>query len=107
MAWESDESAKLLVADALYNTTLSDMETCYKMLDREVLRSLQLTANKSDIEAEVTAKVRRLGERIWEVPISYAGREAYEGKEISWRDGFPALWTLLKCRVIPMSRVSR
>jgi glycosyltransferase involved in cell wall biosynthesis len=96
-----------LVTNVLYNTTLSDMETCYKMIDRSTLDSLRLTANRFDIEAEVTAKVLRLGERIWEVPISYAGRETHEGKKISWLDGFPALWTLVKCRLIPMSQVIR
>jgi glycosyltransferase involved in cell wall biosynthesis len=96
-----------LVTNVLYNTTLSDMETCYKMIDRSTLDSLRLTANRFDIEAEVTAKVLRLGERIWEVPISYAGRETHEGKKISWLDGFPALWTLVKCRLLPMSQVIR
>jgi hypothetical protein len=67
----------------------------------------RLTANRFDIEAEVTAKVPRLGERIWEVPISYAGRETHEGKKISWLDGFPALWTLVKCRLLLMSQVIR
>jgi glycosyltransferase involved in cell wall biosynthesis len=95
-----------LVTNVLYNTTLSDMETCYKMIDADVLQSLRLTANQFDIEPEITAKVLRFGERIWEVPISYAGREAHEGKKISWRDGFPALWTLIRCRVIPRHRVA-
>jgi len=95
-----------LVTNVLYNTTISDMETCYKMIDADVLKSLRLTANQFDIEPEITAKVLRFGERIWEVPISYAGREAQEGKKISWRDGFPALWTLIRCRVIPRHRVA-
>ncbi len=96
-----------LITNILYNTTLSDMETCYKMFDADLLRSLRLTANRFDIEPQMTAKVLRTGERIWEVPISYAGREIHEGKKISWRDGFPALWTLLRVRLLPKSRIYR
>jgi glycosyltransferase involved in cell wall biosynthesis len=96
-----------LVTNVLYNTTLSDMETCYKMMDAEVVRSIRLTANGFDIEPEITAKVLRLGERIWEVPISYAGRELDEGKKISWRDGLPALWTLIKVRFSPRRSIHR
>ena len=87
-----------LVTNILYNTTISDMETCYKMVDAELLKSLSLKANKFDIEPEITAKLLRLGNRIYEVPIRYAGREIDEGKKISWRDGFPALWTLVRLR---------
>jgi glycosyltransferase involved in cell wall biosynthesis len=88
-----------LVTNVLYNTTLSDMETCYKLIARSVLEPLQLTANRFDIEPEITAKILRRGVRIYEVPISYAGREFDEGKKISWRDGFAALWMLIKCRI--------
>ena len=94
-----------LVTNVLYNTTLSDMETCYKMIDGDLVRSLHLTANRFDIEPQVTAKILRTGQRIWEVPISYAGREIDEGKKISWRDGFPALWTLIRVRFLPRSRI--
>ena len=90
-----------LVTNALYNTTLSDMETCYKVFDRQVLDGITLTSNRFGFEPEVTAKVLRTGERIYEVPISYTGREFHEGKKITWRDGFVALWTLLRCRVTP------
>jgi glycosyltransferase involved in cell wall biosynthesis len=88
-----------LVTNVLYNTTLSDMETCYKLIAREVLEELDLRADHFDIEPEITAKILKRGIRIYEVPISYAGREFHEGKKISWRDGFAALWMLLKCRV--------
>jgi glycosyltransferase involved in cell wall biosynthesis len=88
-----------LVTNVLYNTTLSDMETCYKLIARSVLESLDLRAEHFDIEPEITAKVLRRHIRIYEVPISYTGREFDEGKKISWRDGFAALWMLLKCRV--------
>jgi glycosyltransferase involved in cell wall biosynthesis len=88
-----------LVTNVLYNTTLSDMETCYKLIAREVLEDLDLRADHFDIEPEITAKILRRHIRIYEVPISYAGREFDEGKKISWRDGFGALWMLIKCRV--------
>lgn len=94
-----------LVTNVLYNTTVSDMETCYKMMDATVLKSLKLRVNKFDIEPEVTAKLLRAGHRIYEVPIRYAGREVDEGKKISWRDGIPALWTLLWLRFVPQSSV--
>ncbi|MGH9005940.1 MAG: glycosyltransferase family 2 protein [Acidimicrobiia bacterium] len=88
-----------LVTNVLYDTTLSDMETGYKLFDRSVLDGITLTSDRFGFEPEVTAKVLRSGERIYEVPISYTGREIHEGKKITWRDGFTALWTLLRCRV--------
>ncbi|HEU5302218.1 MAG TPA: glycosyltransferase family 2 protein [Acidimicrobiia bacterium] len=89
-----------LVTNVLYNTTLSDMETCYKLFDRRVLDGLTLRAERFDFEPEVTAKILRQRIRIYEVPISYAGREIDEGKKITWRDGFTALWTLIKYRFV-------
>jgi glycosyltransferase involved in cell wall biosynthesis len=89
-----------LVTNILYNSTLSDMETCYKLFDRRVLDGMRLKADRFDFEPEFTAKVLRRGIRIYEVPISYAGRELDEGKKISWQDGVTALWTLLKYRVV-------
>lgn len=88
-----------LVTNVLYNTTLSDMETCYKLFDRRVLEGMDIRADGFDFEPEVTAKVLRRGYRIYEVPISYAGREYTEGKKITWRDGYRALWTLLRYRL--------
>lgn len=96
-----------LVTNVLYNTTLSDMETCYKMFDGDFLRSLNLSADRFEFEPEVTATTLRLGERIWEVPISYAGRELHEGKKISWRDGFPALATLIRVRLMSQRDLRR
>ncbi len=93
-----------LVTDALYNSTLSDMETCYKLFDRQVLDGINLTSDRFGFEPEVTAKLLRSGERIYEVPISYTGREVDEGKKITWRDGFTALWILVRCRVGPRGR---
>jgi len=87
-----------LATNILYNTTLSDMETCYKLIDADLLAQLRLRADQFDIEPEITAKILRRGIRIYEVPISYAGREFDEGKKITWRDGFAALWTLVKYR---------
>jgi glycosyltransferase involved in cell wall biosynthesis len=88
------------VTNVLYNSTLSDMETCYKLFERDVLDGMQLRADRFDFEPEFTAKVLRRGIRIYEVPISYAGREPYEGKKITWRDGVIALWTLVKYRFV-------
>jgi glycosyltransferase involved in cell wall biosynthesis len=87
-----------LATNVLYNTTISDMETCYKLFDRELIGSIPLTSERFGIEPEITAKILRTGERIYEVPISYAGREAHEGKKITWKDGFGALYVLLRCR---------
>jgi glycosyltransferase involved in cell wall biosynthesis len=89
-----------LVTNVLYNTILSDMETCYKVLDGDLARSLRLKSEGWGIDPEITAKVLKRGYRIFEVPISYYGREYYEGKKISWRDGFTVLWTLIKYRVV-------
>ena len=87
-----------LTTNVLYNTTLSDMETCYKLVDKRLLKDIRLRADSFDIEPEITAKILKQGVRIYEVPISYAGREFDEGKKITWRDGFAALWTLVKYR---------
>jgi glycosyltransferase involved in cell wall biosynthesis len=89
-----------LVTNVLYNSTLSDMETCYKLFDRSVLDGVRLVADRFDFEPEFTAKILRRGIRIYEVPISYAGREPNEGKKITWEDGVVALWTLVKYRFV-------
>ena len=87
-----------LVTNVLYSSTLSDMETCYKLFDAEVLEGLTIVSNRFEFEPEITAKVLRRGHRIYEVPISYAGREPDEGKKITWRDGFGAIMALIKYR---------
>jgi glycosyltransferase involved in cell wall biosynthesis len=87
-----------LVTNVLYSSTLSDMETCYKLFDAQVLEGLHIVSNRFDFEPEITAKVLRRGHRIYEVPISYAGREPTEGKKITWRDGIGALRALVKFR---------
>jgi len=96
-----------LLTNVLYNTTLSDMESCSKLIEGDLIRSLHLTSNRFDIEPEITAKLLRSGVRIYEVPIRYAGREVEEGKKISWRDGFPALWALVKYRFVPAESIRR
>jgi glycosyltransferase involved in cell wall biosynthesis len=88
-----------LVTNVLYNTTISDMETCYKLFDKRVLDGITISSNRFDFEPEITAKLLRRGHRIYEVPISYAGREFDEGKKITWKDGLSALATLVKWRV--------
>jgi glycosyltransferase involved in cell wall biosynthesis len=87
-----------LVTNVLYSSTLSDMETCYKLFDRQAIEGIVVQSDRFDFEPEITAKVLRRGFRIYEVPISYAGRETTEGKKITWRDGFGALKALVKFR---------
>jgi glycosyltransferase involved in cell wall biosynthesis len=86
------------IANVLYNTMLTDMETCYKVMRTDVLRSMALKSNGFGIEPEITAKVFKRRYRVYEVPISYDGRGYEEGKKITWRDGIVALWVLLKYR---------
>jgi len=88
-----------LMTNVLYNTTLSDMETGYKAFTLEVLRSIEpLYESDFRIEPELTAKICRGNFRIYEVPIAYYGRSYEEGKKITWRDGFPAVYALVKYR---------
>jgi len=89
-----------LVTNVLYSSTLSDMETCYKVFDRRVIEGITVVSNRFDFEPEITAKVLRRGYRIHEVPISYAGRKPGDGKKITWRDGFGALRALIRFRFV-------
>jgi glycosyltransferase involved in cell wall biosynthesis len=86
------------LTNVLYNTMLTDMETCYKVMRAEVLRSMTLQSNGFGIEPELTAKIFKRHLRVYEVPISYDGRGYDEGKKIGWRDGVVAVWVLLKYR---------
>ena len=86
------------LTNVLYNTMLTDMETCYKAMRIEVLRSFALRSDGFGIEPEMTAKIFKRGYRVYEVPITYDGRGYEEGKKITWRDGVVALWVLLKYR---------
>ena len=89
-----------LVTNLLYNTTMTDMETCFKAVRAELLKSLDLKSDRFGIEPEITAKLFKRAARVYEVPITYEGRDYSEGKKITWRDGFPALWTLIKYRFV-------
>ena len=93
-----------LWTNVLFNSYLSDMETCYKLMPLSVWRSLDLSSDGFDIEPEITAKLLRSGRRIYEVPISYAARGRVEGKKLTWRDGVMALWTLSRIRAAPAKR---
>jgi glycosyltransferase involved in cell wall biosynthesis len=87
------------MTNVLYNTTLSDMEVGYKVIPRKLLNSFNLKENRFGFEPEVTAKILKRGIRIFEVPISYFGREFDEGKKITWRDGIRAFFVLFKYRI--------
>ena len=89
-----------LTTNILYNAILSDMETCYKCFRADVIKDVPLHAKRFELEPEITAKVLKRGHRIFEVPISYYGREYHEGKKISWRDAPLAFWTLIKYRFV-------
>ncbi len=92
--------ALTLMTNILYDAILSDMETGYKAFRADVLKNMTLRSRRFDFEPEVTAKVLKRGIRIFEVPISYYGREYSEGKKIGTKDGFVAIWTLLKYRFV-------
>jgi glycosyltransferase involved in cell wall biosynthesis len=85
-----------LLSDMLTNLKLTDMETCYKVLRREVVESLHLRSDRFGFEPECTAKIARGNWRVYEVPISYSGRTYAEGKKITWRDGLTTLWCILR-----------
>jgi glycosyltransferase involved in cell wall biosynthesis len=87
-----------LLTNVLFNTTLSDMETGYKAFRTEVITSLDLRENRFGIEPEITGQICKRKLRIYELPISYYGRSYDEGKKITWRDGFRAVWVLLRVR---------
>lgn len=87
-----------LVTNVLYNNMLTDMETGYKAFRAPILKGMKIRSNRFDFEPEITAKVLKRGYRIYEVPIYYAGRDYVEGKKITWRDGFAAIWALIRFR---------
>ena len=91
-----------LLSNMFTNLNMTDMETCYKAFRREIIQGVKIEENRFGFEPEIVAKVRRLkGIRIFEVPISYYGRTYAEGKKISWRDGFRALWCIVKYNAFP------
>jgi glycosyltransferase involved in cell wall biosynthesis len=89
-----------LTTNVLYGTVLSDMETCYKLFKADAIRPIHLRSRRFEVEPEVTAKLLKRHNKIVEEPISYKGRAFSEGKKITWRDGFIAVWTLIKYRFV-------
>ncbi len=89
-----------LVTNMLYGAALTDMETGYKLFRADVIKNIQIRANRFDFEPEVTAKILKRGYKLVELPISYYGRPHAEGKKLTWRDGLAAVWTLMKYRFV-------
>jgi len=89
-----------LMTNILYNTTLTDMETCYKAFKTDFIKGIEIKSNRFDFEPEITAKVLKKGARLYELPISYYGREYEEGKKITWKDGVHAIFALIKFRFV-------
>lgn len=89
-----------LLTNILYNTSITDMETCYKLFPRELIQSIEFHSNRFNFEPEITAKILKQRYKIFEVPIKYYGRDWDEGKKISWKDGFAAIWALIKYRFV-------
>jgi hypothetical protein len=87
-----------LIANILYNTTLTDFMTCYKAFKREVIKNINICSNRFGFEAEITGEVFRRGLRVYEIPISYSGRNYSEGKKIQWKDFFVIIWWLVKTK---------
>jgi glycosyltransferase involved in cell wall biosynthesis len=90
-----------LVSNMFTNLNLTDMETCYKLVRRDLLQRLPLTSDRFGFEVEITARLSQAGARIWELPITYSGRTYAEGKKITWRDGVAALWHILRFNLVP------
>lgn len=88
-----------LITNVLFNVNLNDMETCYKVFRREALEGMEIQSNRFGFEPEITAKMVKSRQRIYEIPISYFGRTYEEGKKITWRDGLTALYTLFRFRL--------
>jgi len=90
-----------LLSNMFTNLNLTDMETCYKVIRTELLKRLPLRSNRFGFEVEITARLSQAGARIWELPISYSGRTYAEGKKITWRDGFAAIFHILHYNLLP------
>jgi glycosyltransferase involved in cell wall biosynthesis len=91
--------ALTLLSNMTTNLNLTDMETCYKVFTRQVLDSIDLKCNRFGFEPEFTSKVAKQNFRIYEVPISYSGRDYAEGKKIGWKDGVAAIWFIIRFRL--------
>jgi hypothetical protein len=99
--WHSVGNTLLtLFSNMLTNLNLTDMETCYKAVRGDLARSLTLTSDRFGFEPEITARLAKRDARIYEVPISYAGRTYSEGKKINWKDGIAAFWHILKFNLL-------
>jgi len=96
-----------LLSNMFTDLNLTDMETCYKMVRSDLLKTLPLVSDRFGIEVELTARLSQTGARIWEVPISYSGRTYAEGKKIDWRDGVAALWHILRFNLTRPRRLPR
>jgi len=90
-----------LLSNMFTNLNLTDMETCYKVIRADLLKRLPLKSNRFGFEVEITARLSQAGARIWELPISYSGRTYAEGKKITWRDGFAAVFHILHYNLLP------
>lgn len=87
-----------LLTNILYGSTLTDMETCYKAFRADFIKGIEIKSNRFDFEPEITAKILKRGARLYELPVSYYGREFFEGKKITWKDGFHAILALIRFR---------
>ena len=100
--WHSvGNSVLTLLSNMFTNLNLTDMETCYKVVRTELLKRLPLRSNRFGFEVEITARLSQAGARIWELPISYSGRTYAEGKKITWRDGFAAIFHVVRYNLFP------
>ena len=90
-----------LLSNMFTNLNLTDMETCYKVIRTDLLKRLPLKSNRFGFEVEITARLSQAGARIWELPISYSGRTYAEGKKITWRDGFAAIFHVIHYNLLP------
>ncbi len=100
--WHSVGNRLLTVVSNMFtNLNLTDMETCYKLVRRDLLQRLPLTSDRFGFEVEITARLAQAGARIWELPITYSGRTYAEGKKITWRDGLAALWHIIRYNLGP------
>ena len=89
-----------LLSNVFTNLNLTDLETCYKLIRTDLLKQLPLSSNRFGFEVEITARLAQARARIWEIPISYSGRTYAEGKKITWRDGFAALFHILRYNLL-------
>ena len=95
------------ISNMFTNLNLTDMETCYKVFRNEILQKIEIKEDRFGVEPELTAKIAKLGCRIYEVGISYSGRTYSEGKKINWKDGVRAIWCILKYNLFSLGSLSQ